>query len=54
MAAALPLEWAELKSPKAPKFFIARFAEWSGRLSKDPWKAMLTSKQEIPAKLFGE
>jgi bifunctional non-homologous end joining protein LigD len=54
MAAALPLEWAELKSPKAPKFFIARFAEWSERLGKDPWKAMLTSKQEIPAKLFGE
>jgi bifunctional non-homologous end joining protein LigD len=54
MAAALPLEWAELKSPKAPKFFIARFAEWSDRLGKDPWKAMLTSKQEIPAKLFAE
>jgi bifunctional non-homologous end joining protein LigD len=54
MAAALPLEWAELKTAKAPKYLIARLAEWSGRLSKDPWKAMLTSKQEIPAKLFAE
>jgi bifunctional non-homologous end joining protein LigD len=54
MAAALPLEWAELKMPKAPKYLIARFAEWSERLGKDPWKAMLTSKQEIPAKLFAE
>jgi bifunctional non-homologous end joining protein LigD len=54
MAAALPLEWAELKTPKAPKFLIARFAEWSDRLRKDPWKGMLTSNQEIPAKLFAE
>jgi bifunctional non-homologous end joining protein LigD len=52
MAAALPLDWDELKSPKAPKFVVARFVEWSERLGKDPWKAMLSSKQEIPAKLF--
>ena len=52
MAAALPLEWAELKSAKAPKFLIARFEEWSDRLRKDPWKAMLSSEQEIPAGLF--
>jgi bifunctional non-homologous end joining protein LigD len=52
MAAALPLEWAELKSSKRPKFVIAQFDEWSDRLRKDPWKAMLSSEQEIPAKLF--
>jgi bifunctional non-homologous end joining protein LigD len=52
MAAALPLEWAELKGSKAPKFLIARFADWSERLLKDPWKAMLSSEQEIPAALF--
>ncbi len=52
MSAALPLEWAELKSPQAPKFVIARFAEWSERLRRDPWKAMLSSNQEIPASLF--
>ena len=52
MAAALPLEWAELKSPKAPKFLIAQFDEWSDRLRKDPWRPMLTSDQEIPAKLL--
>jgi bifunctional non-homologous end joining protein LigD len=52
MAAALPLEWAELKSSKRPKFVIAQFGEWSDRLRKDPWKAMLSSEQEIPAKLF--
>ncbi len=52
MAAALPLEWAELKGAKAPKYLIAQFDEWKERLRKDPWKAMLTSDQEIPASLF--
>lgn len=52
MAAALPLEWSELKGSKAPRFLIARFAEWSDRLRKDPWKAMLSSEQEVPAGLF--
>ena len=54
MAAALPLDWTELKTAKAPKFLIARFEEWKERLRKDPWKEMLMSKQEIPAKLFAE
>jgi bifunctional non-homologous end joining protein LigD len=53
MAAAVPLEWDELKSSKAPKFLIAEFADWSERLRRDPWKAMLSSEQEIPAALFG-
>jgi bifunctional non-homologous end joining protein LigD len=53
MAAAVPLEWDELKSSKAPKFLIAEFADWSERLRRDPWKAMLSSDQEIPASLFG-
>jgi bifunctional non-homologous end joining protein LigD len=52
MAAALPLEWAELKSSKRPKFVLAQLDEWSDRLRKDPWKAMLSSDQEIPSKLF--
>jgi bifunctional non-homologous end joining protein LigD len=52
MAAALPLEWSELKGSKAPKYLIAQFDEWKERVRKDPWKAMFTSKQEIPASLF--
>jgi bifunctional non-homologous end joining protein LigD len=52
MAAALPLEWAELKTAKAPKFLIAHFEDWKERVRKDPWKEMLSSKQEIPAGLF--
>jgi bifunctional non-homologous end joining protein LigD len=52
MSAALPLEWGELKSSKAPRFLIADFDEWRERLRRDPWKAMLSSEQEIPAGLF--
>ncbi len=52
MAAALPLEWSELKGAKGPKFLIAEFEDWRERLKKDPWKAMLSSEQEIPAALF--
>jgi bifunctional non-homologous end joining protein LigD len=52
MSAALPLEWAELKSSKAPRFLIADFDQWRERLRRDPWKAMLSSEQEIPAGLF--
>jgi bifunctional non-homologous end joining protein LigD len=54
MAAALPLEWNELKGSKGPKFLIAEFGEWEERLRRDPWKAMLSSEQEIPAGLFGD
>ena len=52
MSAALPLEWNELKEAKAPKFLIINFADWQNRLRRDPWKAMLSSEQEIPAGLF--
>jgi bifunctional non-homologous end joining protein LigD len=52
MAAALPLEWSELKGSKAPKYLIARFDEWKDRVRKDPWKSMLSTEQEIPASLF--
>ena len=52
MAAALPLEWAELKGSKGPRFLIAEFAEWKNRLKKDPWAALLASTQAIPDSLF--
>jgi bifunctional non-homologous end joining protein LigD len=54
IATALPLEWGELTGTRAPKFLVARFAEWSDRLRRDPWKAMLSMEQEIPESLFGE
>ena len=35
MAAALPLEWAELQSAKASKFLIARFDDWKEQGRKE-------------------
>jgi bifunctional non-homologous end joining protein LigD len=52
MSAALPLQWTDLKSPKAPRFVIANFSDWSDKLQQDPWKPMLEIEQEIPAALF--
>jgi bifunctional non-homologous end joining protein LigD len=54
MSAALPLEWAELKGNKPPKFLIAHFSDWKERIKRDPWKAMFSTDQEIPAGLFAE
>jgi bifunctional non-homologous end joining protein LigD len=54
MSAALPLEWAELKGSKAPRFLIAQFSEWKDRIKSDPWKAMFSIDQEIPSGLFGD
>jgi bifunctional non-homologous end joining protein LigD len=54
MAAALPLEWGELKSAKPPKFLIAQLGEWRERLGKDPWEAMLSLEQKLPTSLFDD
>jgi bifunctional non-homologous end joining protein LigD len=43
----LPLQWSELKLPERTVAHVADFAEWKGRLSRDPWKEMLKTKQRI-------
>ena len=48
----MPLAWSELDLPARPHFQVAEFDQWRSRLSKDPWKAMLTTHQTIePAAL---
>jgi bifunctional non-homologous end joining protein LigD len=44
---AMPLRWNELDAPKAPVFHVSDFAQWHKRLSRDPWEAMLSSKQRL-------
>ena len=45
----VPIEWAELPMlTERPRFSIASFAEWSGRLHDDPWRKMLKVQQSIP------
>jgi bifunctional non-homologous end joining protein LigD len=46
-AVALPLNWADLKLPKRPVFRVADFNEWKERLSKDPWKSFMKTRQRI-------
>jgi bifunctional non-homologous end joining protein LigD len=51
-AVSMPLAWSELDTPQCPIFRVADFADWRGRLSKDPWKAIATTRQTItPATL---
>jgi bifunctional non-homologous end joining protein LigD len=44
---AVPLSWSELSSTEAPRYTVAQFAEWKGRLKRDPWKAMQTLDQQL-------
>jgi bifunctional non-homologous end joining protein LigD len=44
----VPLAWTELKAQR-PDFRVANFAEWSHRLKKDVWAALLTSNQSLKA-----
>jgi len=43
----MPLAWSELDVPTRPVFHVADFAEWRSRLSKDPWKAIFTTRQTL-------
>jgi bifunctional non-homologous end joining protein LigD len=47
-AVSMPLNWSELKKMKErPSFSVANFAEWKGRLKKDPWMKMNEVKQRL-------
>ncbi|MGH9597793.1 MAG: DNA ligase D, partial [Edaphobacter sp.] len=48
----LPLHWSELKLAERPVAHVADLAEWKGRLSRDPWKQFLSSRQRITAKML--
>jgi bifunctional non-homologous end joining protein LigD len=51
-AVSLPLHWSELKLPERPIVRVADFANWKGRLSRDPWNELLQTKQRITAKML--
>jgi bifunctional non-homologous end joining protein LigD len=47
----LPLPWSALKEKERPVFAVREFPAWVGRLRSDPWKALLSTRQELsPAK----
>jgi bifunctional non-homologous end joining protein LigD len=43
----LPLSWSDLKLPDRPIFRVIDFADWHHRLSRDPWKNLLTTRQTL-------
>jgi bifunctional non-homologous end joining protein LigD len=44
---ALPLDWKELESFTAPKFYLSDFAGWIKRMDRDPSKSMMRSDQRL-------
>jgi bifunctional non-homologous end joining protein LigD len=48
----MTLEWNELKSTAAPVFHVADFEQWRSRLNRDPWKAMLNTKQRLTEEIL--
>jgi bifunctional non-homologous end joining protein LigD len=53
-AVSLPLSWNELKLPERPVVHVADFDDWKGRLSRDPWKQFLKTRQHITSKMLGQ
>ena len=49
---AVPLSWADLERPERPIFQVAQFDEWKRRLTRDPWKLFLETRQPLAAKLL--
>jgi bifunctional non-homologous end joining protein LigD len=44
---ALPLSWSDLERLERPIFRVAQFDEWKRRLTRDPWKHFLETRQVL-------
>jgi bifunctional non-homologous end joining protein LigD len=44
---AVTLDWRELNTSVRPAFYVSNFNSWKSRLRRDPWQAMLGSKQRL-------
>lgn len=49
MGVSMPLAWSELKLAERPVFRVAEFAEWRGRLKRDPWAGIGGMEQRVTA-----
>ena len=45
-----PLPWTALKLPERPVFRVADFDSWRSQLRSDPWKPLLTLRQNLDPK----
>jgi bifunctional non-homologous end joining protein LigD len=46
-AVSLPLHWADLKLAERPIFQVATFDQWRNRLTRDPWKQLPETNQNL-------
>ncbi len=51
-AVSLPLAWSELKATERTVVRVADFAEWQGRLKRDPWEKFFKVRQRITPKML--
>jgi bifunctional non-homologous end joining protein LigD len=47
VSVSLPLHWSELKLAERPVFSVADFDVWKSRLSRDPWKLLGSTRQQL-------
>jgi bifunctional non-homologous end joining protein LigD len=47
VSVSLPLHWNELKLAERPVFHVADFDGWKSRLSRDPWKLLGSTRQQV-------
>ena len=45
---AVPLSWTELEADNPPQFRVSSIEEWRHRLTRDPWKDMEKTDQQLP------
>ncbi len=50
----LPLSWSDLELRERPVVHVADFEDWKDRLSRDPWKQFLKTRQRITLKMLGQ
>jgi len=50
---AVPLRWSELKLESRPVFHASEYPAWKRRLSQDPWKKLVASRQRLTLETLG-
>jgi bifunctional non-homologous end joining protein LigD len=48
----LPLPWSALREKSLPTSTVQDFSSWRSRLNTNPWKAMLSTTQQLDPKMF--
>jgi bifunctional non-homologous end joining protein LigD len=54
VSVSLPLQWNELKLTERPVFHVADFEVWKSRLSRDPWKLLESTHQQVSGDVLRE